>query len=104
MGRGADFEVDLPRRLGGQVQVLTTGDPEEVRSWVSDEASVGRPSLVWGGIAELPHLRVQLQMSRPDIVGIGYDEGAGVALVVDNDRAEVQEILLAARARARARA
>lgn len=101
VGRGADFEVDLPLRLGGQVQVLTTDDPEEGWSWVRDEIDAGRPSLVWGDIAELPYLRVQLQMSRHDIVVIGYDEDAGIAWVVDNDRAEAQEIPLEALARAR---
>ena len=29
VGRGADFEIVLPRRLGGQVEVLTTDDPAE---------------------------------------------------------------------------
>ena len=101
VGRGVDFEVDLPRRLGGQVQVLTTDDPEEGWSWVRDEIDSGRPSLVWGDIAELPYLRVQMQMSRHDIVVIGYDEDAGVAFVVDNDRAEVQEVPFDSLARAR---
>ncbi|MCE5292041.1 MAG: BtrH N-terminal domain-containing protein [Nocardiaceae bacterium] len=101
VGRGADFEIDLPRRLGGQVQVLTTDDPREGWSWVRDEIDAGRPSLVWGDIAELPYLRVQLQMSRHDIVVIGYDEARGIAFVVDNDRAEVQEVPLDALARAR---
>ena len=31
VGRGADFEVDLPRRLGGQVQVLTTDEPPTIQ-------------------------------------------------------------------------
>ncbi|ELB94759.1 MULTISPECIES: BtrH N-terminal domain-containing protein [unclassified Rhodococcus (in: high G+C Gram-positive bacteria)] len=101
VGRGADFEIDLPRRLGGQVHVLTTDDPREGWSWVLDEIDAGRPSLVWGDIAELPYLRVQLQMSRHDIVVIGYDEAKGIAFVVDNDRAEVQEVPLDALARAR---
>lgn len=101
VGRGADFEIDLPQRLGGQVQVLTTDDPREGWSWVRDEIDAGRPSLVWGDIAELPYLRVKLQMSRHDIVVIGYDETAGTAFVVDNDRAEVQEIPIDALARAR---
>lgn len=101
VGRGADFEIDLPRRLGGQVEVLTTDDPEEGWSWVRDEIDAGRPSLVWGDIAELPYLRVKLQMSRHDIVAIGYDEAKGIAYVVDNDRAEVQEVPLDAFARAR---
>lgn len=101
VGRGADFEIDLPGRLGAQVQVLTTDDPREGWSWVVDEIDAGRPSLVWGDIAELPYLRVQLQMSRHDIVVIGYDEAKGIAFVVDNDRAEVQEVPLDALARAR---
>ena len=101
VGRGADFEVDLPARLGGLVQVLTTDDPEAGWSWVRDELDAGRPSLVWGDIAELPYLRVQLQMSRHDIVVIGYDEEKKLAFVVDNDRAEVQEVPFEALARAR---
>lgn len=102
VGRGADFEVELPLRLGGLVQVLTTDDPDEGWSWVRDDVDAGRPSLVWGDISELPYLRVQLQMSRHDIVVIGYDEAKNIAFVVDNDRAEVQEVPLEALARARA--
>ena len=101
VGRGSDFEVDLPVRLGGKVDVLKTDDPDEGWSWVRDEIDAGRPSLVWGDIAELPYLRVKLQMSRHDIVVIGYDEAHGLAYVVDNDRAEVQEVPLDALARAR---
>lgn len=78
VGRGADFEIDLPRRLGGQVEVLTTDDPAEGWSWVRDDIDAGRPSLVWADIAELPYLRVKLQMSRHDIVVIGYDEIGGL--------------------------
>ncbi|NYI80926.1 BtrH N-terminal domain-containing protein [Nocardioides panzhihuensis] len=101
VGRGADFEIDLPTRLGGVVQVLTTDDPAEGWSWVRNELDAGRPSLIWGDIAELPYLRVQLQMSRHDIVVIGYDEDEQLAYVVDNDRAEVQKVPLDALARAR---
>ena len=50
---------------------------------------------------ELPYLNVRLQMSWHDIVVIGYD-AARNAYVVDNDRAEVQEVPYAALARARA--
>ena len=101
VGRGADFEIDLPQRLGAAVEVLTTDDPDEGWAWVRDEVAAGRPSLVWGDIAELPYLRVQLQMSRHDIVVIGFDEAKQIAFVVDNDRAEVQKVPLEALARAR---
>ena len=93
VGRDSDFEVNLPHRLGAQVQVLTTDDPREGWSWISQEIDAGRPALIWGDIAELPYLRVRLQMSRHDIVVIGYDEAERIAFVVDNDRAEVQEVL-----------
>ena len=81
--------------------MLTTDDPEEGWSWVRDEVNAGRPSLIWGDISELPYLRVQLQMSRHDIVVIGYDTERDIAFVVDNDRANVQEVPLEALARAR---
>lgn len=102
VGRGPDFEIDLPRRLGASVEVLTTDDPAQGWTWVREEIDAGRPSLVWSDIAELPYLRVQLRMSRHDIVVIGYDVDREIAFVVDNDRAEVQEVALAALARARA--
>ncbi len=101
VGRGADFEIDLPARLGGRVEVLATDDPAEGWAWVRDEVDAGRPSLVWADIAELPYLRVQLRMSRHDIVVVGYDDDEQIAFVVDNDRAEVQKVPLHALARAR---
>lgn len=101
VGRGADFEIDLPARLGGRVEVLSTDDPAEGWSWVRDEVDAGRPSLVWADIAELPYLRVQLRMSRHDIVVLGYDDDEQIALVVDNDRAEIQQVPMQALARAR---
>jgi hypothetical protein len=101
VGRGADFEIDLPARLGGRVDVLSTDDAVEGWSWVRDEVDAGRPSLVWADIAELPYLRVQLRMSRHDIVIVGYDDDEQIAFVVDNDRAETQKVPLQALARAR---
>lgn len=101
VGRGGDFELDLPRRLGGEADTDTTDDPALGWEWVRDEIDAGRPALVWGDIGELPYLRVQLSMSRHDIVVIGYDLDAEVALVVDNDRSDVQQVPLVALARAR---
>lgn len=101
VGRGPDFEVDLPRRLGGSVEVLATDDPAEGWENLRAEIDRGRPTLVWAEIAELPYLRVQLRMSRHDIVVVGYDEAKRLALVADNDRAEFQHVPLDALARAR---
>ncbi len=101
VGRGGDLETDLPMRLGAEVSVHATDDPQEGWAWVRDAVREGRPALVWADIAELPYLRVRLQMSRHDIVVIGYDDEKQVAHVVDNDRDEVQLVPYSALARAR---
>lgn len=101
VGRGGDFEIDLPRRLGATVIVRSTDDPERGWQWVRDELEAGRPVLAWADISELPYLRVRLRMSRHDIVIIGYDDDLRVAHVVDNDRHDVQLVPYEALARAR---
>lgn len=98
VGRGPGFEVDLPRRLGGTVEVLATDDPAEGWENLRGEIDQGRPALVWAEIAELPYLRVR--MSRHDIVVVGYDRAQGVAYIADNDRQDLQRIPLDALARA----
>jgi len=101
VGRGGDLETDLPVRLGAEVSVHATDDPHKGWAWVRDAVQGGRPALVWADIAELPYLRVRLQMSRHDIVVIGYDDEQQLAHVVDNDRDEVQLVPYSALARAR---
>lgn len=101
VGRGGDLEVDLLRRLGARADLRRTDDPVLGWQWVRDELDAGRPVMVWADIAELPYLRVRLQMSRHDVVVIGYDDATQTAYVVDNDRDDVQEVPFAALARAR---
>lgn len=101
VGRGGDMEVDLLARLGATVDLRRTDDPVLGWQWVRDELDSGRPVMVWADIAELPYLRVRLQMSRHDVVVIGYDDDEQVAYVVDNDREDVQSVPYDALARAR---
>lgn len=101
VGRGGDLEVDLLARLGATVDLRRTDDPVLGWQWVRDELDDGRPVMVWADIAELPYLRVRLQMSRHDVVVIGYDDDEQVAYVVDNDREDVQSVPYDALARAR---
>jgi hypothetical protein len=101
VGRGGELELDLPRRLGGTAEQRATDDPTEGWSWVRSEVQQGRPVMVWADIAELPYLRVKLSMSRHDIVVIGYNDETQVALVVDNDREDIQQVPYDALARAR---
>ncbi|WP_280262999.1 BtrH N-terminal domain-containing protein [Nocardia wallacei] len=101
VGRGADLEVDLLRRLGAKTQLRQTDDPSLGWKWVTTELDSRRPVMVWADIAELPYLRVRLRMSRHDIVIVGYDDKTRVAYVVDNDRDEIQTVPYDALARAR---
>lgn len=102
VGRGGHLEVDLPTRLGAQVEVRATDDPALGWDWVRSEIDAGHPAMVWADIGELPYLRVRLTMSRHDIVIIGYDDQTRTAFVVDNDREDVQHVPYDALARARA--
>lgn len=102
VGRGADMELDLLRRLGAKTELRQTDDPVLGWKWVTTELDSGRPVMVWADIADLPYLRVRLRMSRHDIVIVGYDDKARVAYVVDNDRDEIQTVPYEALAQARA--
>ncbi|ANI91137.1 Hypothetical protein BJL86_0327 [Dietzia timorensis] len=102
VGRSSDLEVDLLARLGAEVDVREPDDPETGWGWVRRELQQGRPVLMWADISELPYLNVRLQMSRHDIVVIGYEDDTETAFVVDNDRAEMQKVPYEALARARA--
>jgi hypothetical protein len=102
VGRDIDLEQDLCDRLGIATERQQTDDPEQGWQWVVDELDHGRPVMVQADIAHLPYLRVRLANTRHDIVVIGYDPSARTALVVDNDREQVQEISLADLAVARA--
>ncbi|MGN6250732.1 MAG: BtrH N-terminal domain-containing protein [Marmoricola sp.] len=101
VGRGGDLELDLLRRLGAAVEFKQSDDPILGWQWVVDELDDGRPVMVWADIAKLPYLRVRLQMSRHDIVVIGYDDDTGTAFVADNDRENIQEVPYEALADAR---
>lgn len=102
VGRSSDLEVDLLTRLGAKADLRDGEDPVVGWDWVRSELQLGRPVMVWADIGELPYLKVRLEMSRHVVVVIGYDDATEVAYIVDNDRAEVQEVPYAMLARARA--
>ncbi|BBY26299.1 MULTISPECIES: BtrH N-terminal domain-containing protein [Mycolicibacterium] len=101
VGRGSDLERDYLTRVGANFVVQSTDDPHEGWAFVTDEIDEGRPVMVWADIGELPYLRVRLQMSRHDIVIVGYDDEQRVAYVVDNDRDTTQLVPYDALRRAR---
>lgn len=102
VGRDIDLERDLCDRLGIATERRQTDDPQQGWQWVVDELDRGHPVMVQADIAHLPYLRVRLANTRHDIVIIGYDPSTQTALVVDNDREQVQEVALADLAVARA--
>lgn len=101
VGRTGDLELSACRRLGVEVDVRRTDDPAEGWRAVTDELDAGRPVLINADILELPYLRVQLSNTRHSLLVVGYDDEAGTAALLDNDRAEVQEVPLDVLDRAR---
>lgn len=101
VGRGAGLEDDFLHRIGASVQVRSTEDPVVGWNWVRDEIDRGKPVLLWADIAELPYLRVRLQMSRHDIVAVGYDDQRQTVTIADNDREDLQQVSYEALRRAR---
>jgi hypothetical protein len=101
VGRTADLERDLPVHLGGRVEIRATDDPDEGWATVKARIDAGHPPLVWADIQHLDYLCVQMHNTRHDIVVVGYDEGAGVAWIADNDRDDLQPCSLESLRRAR---
>jgi hypothetical protein len=101
VGRTAELEQGVCDHLGIDLDLRRTEDPDEAWRWLREEVDAGRPTMVNADILELDYLNVKLSNTLHDIVVVGYDEEAGVALVADNDREEIQRCSLASLARAR---
>lgn len=101
VGRTHDLERDACTHLGIGLDFRQTDDPAEGWAVLRSELDAGRPTMIWADIQHLEYLRVRLAMTMHDIVVCGYDEEAGVALIADNDRDEIQHCSLEALARAR---
>lgn len=101
VGRTGDLEHDVATHLGLGLEFRESDDAEEGWRWVKEEIDPGRPPMVWADIAELEYLRVKMSNTRHDIVIVDYDEQAGVAVIADNDREELQRCSLTSLAAAR---
>ncbi|MBW3657017.1 MAG: BtrH N-terminal domain-containing protein [Actinobacteria bacterium] len=101
VGRTGDLELAACRRLGIDVEVRRSDDAEEGWRLVADELDAGRPVMINADILALPYLRVTLSNTRHSLLVTGYDDDAGVAYLLDNDRAELQEVPLDVLDRAR---
>lgn len=102
VGRNLELEPGVCARVGIATSRRQTDDPVEGWRWVTGELDAGRPAMIQADIAHLPYLRVRLSNTRHVVVVVGYDLDRRVAWVVDNDRADVQEITIEALADARA--
>lgn len=101
VGRTADLERNVAAHLGAGLEVREGDDASEGWRWVKEEVDAGRPPMVWADIAELEYLNVKMSNTRHDIVIVDYDEDAGVAVIADNDREELQRCSLTSLAAAR---
>jgi hypothetical protein len=101
VGRTGGLERDICTHLGIELDLRRTDDGDEAWRWLRDELEGGHPTMVNADIKELDYLRTKLSNTMHDIVVTGYDEDAGVALIADNDRDELQRCALDSLARAR---
>jgi hypothetical protein len=101
VGRTGGLERDICEHLGIELDLRRTDDSAQAWEWLRDELDAGHPTMVNADIGELDYLRVKLSNTMHDIVVTGYDEEAGVALIADNDREELQRCALESLARAR---
>src|SRR3954447_9326516 len=102
VGRTGGVERGVCDHPAIELDLRRTDDGGEAWDWLRDELDAGRPTMVNADIQLLDYLRVKLSNTMHDIVVTGYDEGAGVALIADNDREEIQRCALESLARARA--
>src|SRR3954447_24228659 len=101
VGRTGGLERGVCDHLTIGLDLRRTDDGGEAWRWLRDELDAGRPTMVNADIQQLDYLRVKLSNTMHDIVVTGYDEDAGVALIADNDREEIQRCALDSLARAR---
>src|SRR5919199_5929441 len=101
VGRTGGLERGVCDHLGIELDLRRTDDGDEAWGWLREELDAGRPTMVNADIQELDYLRVKLSNTMHDIVVTGYDEDAGVALIADNHREEIQRCSLESLARAR---
>src|SRR3954468_20751097 len=101
VGRTGGLERGVCDHLTIGLDLRRTDDGDEAWGWLRDELDAGRPTMVNADIQQLDYLRVKLSNTMHDIVVTGYDEDAGVALIADNDREEIQRCSLDSLARAR---
>jgi hypothetical protein len=101
VGRGGGLERSICDHLGIDLDLRRTDDGTEAWRWLREELDAGHPTMVNADIHELDYLRVKLSNTMHDIVVTGYDDHAGVALIADNDREEIQRCSLESLARAR---
>jgi len=101
VGRSGGLERGVCEQLKIELDLRRTDDRTEAWRWLRDELDAGRPTMINADIQELDYLRVKLSNTMHDIVVTGYDEDAGVALIADNDREEIQRCSLDSLSRAR---
>jgi butirosin biosynthesis protein H-like/uncharacterized protein DUF4872 len=101
VGRGGGLERGVCEHLEIDLDLRRTDDPDEAWQWLREELDADRPTMVNADIKELDYLRVKLSNTMHDIVVTGYDEEAGIALIADNDREEIQRCSIESLQRAR---
>ena len=82
VGRTGGLERQICERIGISLDFRQTEDNSEAWEWVVADISAGHPVMIWADIKKLEYLKVRLSNTHHDVLIVGFDEGAGHALVV----------------------
>jgi len=96
LGRTGPLEAQLAVRLGAGFREVWPTSPEAAWAWLRATLAAGQPALVLADVGELPYLNARTHFTGHRLLVIGIDDQAGTLFVLDNDRADVQEITQAA--------
>ncbi len=102
LGRPWTLEVTACEVLGAPVAVRTEDDPERAWTRVRDALDRGFAPVLSTDLRFLPYWRTSSPFNGHRVLLAGHDEGRGVALLGDTERAELQEVALSDLERARA--
>src|SRR5579859_1328416 len=96
LGRTGPLEEQLAARLDVAFVPVRPASPAAAWAWLRATLAAGQPALVVSDVGELPYLNARTHFTGHRLLVVGIDDAAGTLLVLDNDRAEVQEIPQAA--------